>query len=63
VDDVGKEGCWKINFTQRAPRESLDLRDHPALFRQVKEVFEDLMKFQHDNVSWFDTFLLVARWI
>jgi hypothetical protein len=51
VDDMGKEGVWKINFTQRAPRESLDLRDHPALIAKVKDILEDLMRFAHDNVS------------
>ena len=48
---MGKEGVWKINFTQRGPRECLDLRDHPALIAQVKDILEDLMRFAHDNVS------------
>jgi len=50
-DDIAKDGVWKINFTQREPRQSLDLWDHPALIRKVQDVFEDLMKLSHDNVS------------
>ena len=51
MDDIGNEGVWKINFSQHAPWESHDLQDHPMLFHKVKDVFKDLMKFAHDNVS------------
>lgn len=50
-DDIGKDGVWKINFTQREPRQSVDIREHPKLFLLVKDVFEDIMKLAHDNVS------------
>jgi len=41
-----------VNWTQRGLRETTNLRDHPKIFLQVKDLFEDLMKFARDNVSY-----------
>jgi hypothetical protein len=50
-DDIVKDGVWKINFTQREPRQSVDVHKHPKLFAKVKDVLEDFMRLAHDNVS------------
>jgi hypothetical protein len=54
-----REGVWKINWTQRAPRQSQDIRDHPELWERVKDMLADLLQFSHDNVSIIHPFIFV----
>jgi hypothetical protein len=54
-----KEGVWKVNWAQRGLRETTDLRDHPKIFLQVKDLLEDLMRFAHDNVSVLGAIILL----
>lgn len=49
-DQLMREGSWKVNWLQREPRESADIRDHPELFNRVKGALEDVLRFVHDNV-------------
>jgi hypothetical protein len=46
-----REGVWRANWLQREPRESSDIRNHPELFNQLKDVLEDVLQFVHDNVG------------
>ena len=48
-----KNGVWKVNWSQRGPQETTDLKDYPEVFQQVKDLLDDLFRFAHDNVSSF----------
>lgn len=40
-----------MNWGQREPRESQEMRDHPALYKQIKDIMEDILMFIRENVS------------
>lgn len=46
-----REGALKVNWGQREPRESQQIRDHPSLYRQMKSIMEDILEFIKANVS------------
>jgi len=62
VDKLLREGVWRINWTQREPRQSKDIREHPELFEQVKDMLGDLLQFAHDNVSKLESYSLLYRY-
>lgn len=45
-----REGALKVNWGQREPRESQQIRDHPALYKQVTDIMEDILTFVRENV-------------
>lgn len=52
-DQLIREGAVKANFSQRTPRESGDIRKHPALYRQVTALLQDILEFIRCNVNLF----------
>jgi hypothetical protein len=55
-----RDGVWKVNFTQRGPRESTDIRNHPELFCEIKGILEDILQFVHDNVSFSSLHIILT---
>ncbi|KAF7973342.1 hypothetical protein HWV62_15499 [Athelia sp. TMB] len=47
-----REGAWKVNWGQREPRESQQIRDHPSLYRQMKDIMEDILVFIKANIQY-----------
>ncbi|KZP14040.1 hypothetical protein FIBSPDRAFT_702759, partial [Athelia psychrophila] len=45
-----KDGSLKVNWGQRQPRESQQIRDHPALYKQVTDIMEDILIFVRGNI-------------
>ena len=50
-NNLRKEGKLKINWTQRAPRRSQDIRENPEKYAVLKEIMGNILEFIHDNVS------------
>ncbi|KAF7986944.1 hypothetical protein HWV62_12757 [Athelia sp. TMB] len=44
-----REGALKVNWGQREPRESAEIRNHPSLYKQVTSIMEDILVFIRDN--------------
>ena len=52
-DNLKKQGKLKINWTQREPRQSQDIKDHPEKYAVRKDILGDILEFIHDNVSFY----------
>ena len=52
-DNLKKQGKLKINWTQREPRQSQDIKDHPEKYTVLKDILGDILEFIHDNVSFY----------
>ena len=50
-DNLRKQGKLKINWMQREPRQSQDIKDHPEKYAVLKDILGDILEFIHDNVS------------
>jgi len=50
-DTIAKESCLRINWSQRTPRQSQEIKENPERYAVLKIILADILRFIHDNVS------------